>query len=77
MVLVDSASGGLEMVQISDTGCNTRAYNTGCYRFANMTYSGSRYDLLLYGGEIHIPELWPSRPSPHISRLWPVPTSST
>lgn len=51
MVLVDSASGGLEMVQISDTGCNTRAYNTGCYRFANMTYSGSRYDLLLYGGE--------------------------
>ena len=51
MVLVDSASGGLELVQVSDTGCNTRAYNTGCYRFANMTYSGSRYDLLLYGGE--------------------------
>ena len=51
MVLVDSASGGLEMVQISDTGCNTRAYNTGCYRFANMTFSGSRYDLMLYGGE--------------------------
>ena len=51
MVLVDSASGGLEMVQISDTGCNTRAYNTGCYRFANMTVSGSRYDLMLYGGE--------------------------
>lgn len=51
MVLVDSASGGLEMVQISDTGCNTRAYNTGCYRFANMSFSGSRYDLMLYGGE--------------------------
>lgn len=51
MVLVDSASGGLEMVQISNTGCNTRAYNTGCYRFANMTFSGSRYDLMLYGGE--------------------------
>ena len=51
MVLVDSASGGLEMVQVADTGCTTRAYNTGCYRFANMTFSGSRYDLLLYGGE--------------------------
>lgn len=51
MVLTDSASGGLEMVQVSDTGCNSRAFNTGCYRFANMTYSGSRYDLMLYGGE--------------------------
>ena len=51
MVLVDSASGGLEMVQVADTGCNTRAFHTGCYRFANMTFSGSRYDLMLYGGE--------------------------
>ena len=72
MVLVDSASGGLEMVQISDTGCNTRAYNTGCYRFANMTYSGSRYDLLLYGGETVFRNV-----AFHISRPWPVPTSST
>lgn len=51
MVLTDSSTGGLEMVQVSDTGCNSRAFNTGCYRFANMTYSGSRYDLMLYGGE--------------------------
>ena len=51
MILTDSASGGLELVQVSDTGCSTRAYNTGCYRFANMTFAGSRYDLLLYGGE--------------------------
>lgn len=51
IVLVDSASGGLEFVMVSDTGCNNLPYNSGCYRFANMTYSGSRFDLLLYGGE--------------------------
>lgn len=51
MVLTDSASGGLEMVRIVDTGCRNMPFNSGCYRFANMTYSGSRFDLLLYGGE--------------------------
>ena len=51
MVLTDSASGGLEMVRVVDTGCSNMPYNSGCYRFANMTYSGSRFDLLLYGGE--------------------------
>lgn len=50
MVLTDSASGGLEMIRIVDSGCNNLPYNSSCYRFANMTYSGSRYDLLLYGG---------------------------
>ena len=51
MVLTDSASGGLELVRVVDTGCTNMPFNTGCYRFANMTYSGSRFDLLLYGGE--------------------------
>lgn len=50
MVLTDSASGGLELIRVIDTGCSNLPYNTGCYRFANMTYNGSRYDLLLYGG---------------------------
>lgn len=51
MVLTDSASGGLEMVRIVDTGCTNLPYNSGCYRFANMAYSGSSFDLMLYGGE--------------------------
>lgn len=51
MVLTDSASGGLEMVRIVDTGCSNLPYNSGCYRFANMAYSGSSFDLMLYGGE--------------------------
>lgn len=51
MVLTDSASGGLELVRIVDTGCTNLPYNSGCYRFANMSYSGSSFDVLLYGGE--------------------------
>lgn len=48
MVLVDTAQGGLNMVQIASTGCNNMNYNTGCYRVANMSYSGSNYDIMLY-----------------------------
>lgn len=48
MVLTDNDSGGLDMVQVPATGCNTMNYNTGCYRVANMAYSGSSYDVMLY-----------------------------
>lgn len=51
MVLTDSATGGLDMIRVADTGCSNMSYNTGCYRFANMAYSGSSFDLMLYGGE--------------------------
>lgn len=48
LVLVDTAAGGLAMSQISDVGCTNMNYNTGCYRVANMSYSGSSYDVMLY-----------------------------
>lgn len=48
LVLVDTASGGLALNQISDIGCSNLNYNTGCYRVANMSYSGSSYDVMLY-----------------------------
>lgn len=48
MVLVDTAQGGLSMRQVASTGCNNMNYNTGCYRVANMSYSGSAYDVMLY-----------------------------
>ena len=51
MVLTDSPSGGLDMIRVSDTGCSNLPSSSGCYRFANMAYSGSSVDLLLYGGE--------------------------
>lgn len=49
-VLTDAAPGGLDLVRVIDTGCNNLPVNSGCFRFANMTYSGTSYDLLLTGG---------------------------
>lgn len=48
MVLVDAAAGGLNMIQVAGNGCSNMNYNTGCYRVANMSYSGSSYDVMLY-----------------------------
>ncbi len=48
LVLVDTAAGGLAMSQIADMGCNHMNYQAGCYRVANMSYSGSSYDVMLY-----------------------------
>lgn len=50
MVLTDSASGDLEIIRIVDTGCRNLPANSGCFRFANMTYSGTRFDLMLANG---------------------------
>lgn len=51
LVLVDSGLGGLAMSRVSDSGCYNLPYNSGCYRIANMSYSGSNFDLMLYGGD--------------------------
>ena len=48
LVLVDSAAGGVNLLQVNDTGCSNLSYNTGCYRVANMAYSGSSFDVFLY-----------------------------
>ncbi len=48
MVLVDSAQGGVSLVQVPSTSCNNTASNIGCYRVANMAYSGSNFDVMLY-----------------------------
>ncbi len=52
MVLTDSPEGGLELIRVIDNGCNNLPSNSGCFRFANMTYSGSNLDLLLSGQTI-------------------------
>lgn len=51
MVLIDSTAGGLEMIQVSNSGCSNIPYNSGCYRVANMTYMGTSYDVTLIGGD--------------------------
>ncbi len=48
LILVDSAAGGVNLIQVDDTGCSNLSYNTGCYRVANMAYSGSSFDVYLY-----------------------------
>ncbi len=48
MVLADAPAGGLLMSQVSGSGCTNMNYNTGCYRVANFSYSGSSYDVMLY-----------------------------
>ncbi len=48
LVLTDTAAGGVNLIQIHDTGCSNLSYNTGCYRVANMAYSGSSFDVFLY-----------------------------
>ncbi len=51
VILTDSSSGGLSLVQASDNGCQNLPSGYGCFRFANMSYSGSRFDLLTANGD--------------------------
>ncbi|WP_343249546.1 DUF4397 domain-containing protein [Diplocloster hominis] len=51
MVVIDS-SNGLDLVRVSDLGCQNMPRNTGCFRMANMSYNNSAYDLMLYGGDV-------------------------
>ncbi len=51
MVLMDSREGGLELLQIADTCCCNIPGGYGCYRVANVSYSGSDFDIALYNGD--------------------------
>ncbi len=51
MVLVDAKEGGLEMIQIQDTGCNNLPSGYGCYRVVNVSYSDSNFDIKLGNGD--------------------------
>lgn len=51
MVLVDAREGGLDMIQVPDTGCRNLPSGYGCYRVANMSYSGSSFDVRMYNGD--------------------------
>jgi len=51
MVLADAPSGGLTMTQVSNDGCSNMNFNTGCFRAANFSYSGSGFDVILYNND--------------------------
>lgn len=52
MVLVDAKEGGLELIQIADTGCTNLPSGYGCYRAVNVSYSDSNFDVKLGNGDI-------------------------
>ena len=47
MVLLDTP-GGITLSRVSDMGCTNIPAGYGCLRVANMSYSGSSYDVMLY-----------------------------
>lgn len=51
MVLVDAKEGGLNLIQIPDTGCNNLPSGYGCYRVVNVSYSDSNFDVKLGSGD--------------------------
>lgn len=49
LAVVDSGQGGMDVIQVSDSGCRNLAAGSGCYRVANMSFDGSSYNVLLDG----------------------------
>lgn len=51
MVILDH-SGGVTIAKVSDMGCTNVPSGYGCLRVANMSYSGSSYDVRLFNNQI-------------------------
>lgn len=51
MVILDTA-GGATLAKVSDMGCTNVPSGYGCIRVANMSYSGSSYDIRLFNNQI-------------------------
>ncbi len=51
MVLLDH-TGGVTLSKVSDMGCTNVPSGYGCLRVANMSYSGSAYDIRLFNNQI-------------------------
>ena len=51
MVILDTAS-GVTLTKVSDMGCTNVPSGYGCFRVANMSYSGSSYDVRLFNNQI-------------------------
>lgn len=51
VVIADSEASGIDLIPVSDTACRNPSSGYGCLRTANMSFSGSVFDLLLKTGE--------------------------
>lgn len=51
MVILDNSS-GVTLTKVSDMGCTNVPAGYGCIRVANMSYSGSSYDVRLFNNQI-------------------------
>lgn len=51
MVILDNAS-GVTLTKVSDMGCTNVPSGYGCLRVANMSYSGSSYDVRLFNNQV-------------------------
>lgn len=51
MVILDHAS-GVTLSKVSDMGCTNIPSGYGCLRVANMSYSGSSYDVRLFNNQV-------------------------
>ena len=51
LVILDSAS-GVTLAKVSDMGCSNIPSGYGCLRVANMSYSGSSYDVRTFQNQI-------------------------
>ena len=51
MVILDNSS-GVTLSKVSDMGCTNVPSGYGCIRVANMSYSGSSYDVRLFNNQI-------------------------
>ena len=51
MVILDHSS-GVTLTKVSDMGCTNVPSGYGCIRVANMSYSGSSYDVRLFNNQI-------------------------
>ncbi len=51
MAIVPSA-GGIDLMQINDTPCNSRPYGCSCFRVANLAYYSNPLDVILYDGRV-------------------------
>ena len=62
---VDSPSGGVNLIQLADTGCTCQSCRFGCYRVANMSFPGSSFDIRMANGDTAFSRIGFTQASPY------------
>ncbi len=48
---IAASQNGLQLVEVSDQICSNKAWNTGCFRFVNLSYGSGSFDVSLENGD--------------------------